>query len=394
MSADNYNEYDNILDSLKAKTFKNSITSKDFQDPRKIFHHMDRVYDLWKKGDTVPVHMTIGLTNYCQHKCPWCYINFDQAGANSKRSGAGDELRTAINADDQLIKAILDAKKMGLKAVTIVGDGEPTLHKKFVEYSYALRKSGLDLGAFSNMSFKKESIFQAFADNFFFVRCSLDSANSEYHKQSHGADDFDLIINNLNKLVEIKKMKGSPFPVIGIQYVTSRDNFMDLPVAAKLYKDMGVDYMSIKPMYKNELNINHKENDLSFEEVLPFMKEAESYSSADFKVYAKYNQFIETLGRKTNDGIYYKKCLATPLSPYLDENGNIEMCGNLKGRGFTLGNIYKSTFKEIWDSSHRQSCLNKIDLNKCPAGCKLDPLNKVLWDALYPDKEKIHPNFT
>ena len=70
------------------------------------------------------------------------------------------------------------------------------------------------------------------------------------------------------------------------------------------------------------------------------------------------------------------------------------MCGNLKGRGFTLGNIYKSTFKEIWNSSHRQSCMNKIDLNKCPAGCKLDPLNKVLWDALYPDEEKTHPNFT
>ena len=74
-------------------------------------------------------------------------------------------------------------------------------------------------------------------------------------------------------------------------------------------------------------------------------------------------------------------------------NGNVEMCGNLK-EGFTMGNIYKNSFKEIWQSKQRKSCINKIDLTKCPTGCKLDPLNKVLWDNFTDkDKEKIHTNF-
>ena len=102
---------------------------------------------------------------------------------------------------------------------------------------------------------------------------------------------------------------------------------------------------------------------------------------------------METLGRKTNNAVYYKKCLATPLSPYLDENGNVEMCGNLKGRGFTLGNIYEQSFADIWFSEHRKKCLAKIDLYKCPAGCRLDPLNKTLWDTLHPDTQVVHPNF-
>jgi radical SAM protein with 4Fe4S-binding SPASM domain len=389
-----YDEYGNILKSLESKAFRNTPDMEDFQDSRKIFHHIDRVHDLWKTGDTVPVHMTVGLTNYCQHKCPWCYINYDQAGANSKRSGSGDPSKKAINADDKLINAVLDAQKMGLKAVTLVGDGEPTLHKKFAEYSYKLKESGLDLGLFSNMSFNKEEVFQAFFDNFFFVRCSLDSANAEYHKETHGSDDFDLIIDNIKRVVALKKDKKTLFPIIGIQYVTSRGNYKDLPYAVQLYKEIGVDYLTIKPMYKNILNPLHKENDLTFEEVQPMMKRAEAVADKKFKVYAKYSQFIETLGRQTNDGIYYKKCYATPISPYLDENGNVEMCGNLKGRGFTLGNIYESSFKEIWESQHRQDCLNKIDLNKCPAGCKLDPLNKVLWDTFNPDEKRVHPNFT
>ena len=389
-----YSEYSNILESLQSRAFRNTPNMKDFQDSRKVFHHIDRVHDLWKTGDTVPVHMTVGLTNYCQHKCPWCYINYDQAGANSMRSGSGDPDKKTINADEGLINAVLEAREMGLKAVTLVGDGEPTLHKRFADYSYTLRQAGLDLGLFSNMGFNREDVFQAFFDNFFFVRCSLDAANAAYHKETHGGDDFDLIIDNIKRIVALKKAKNTFFPIIGIQYVTSRGNYRDLPLAAQLYKELGVDYLTIKPMYKNILNPLHKENDLAFEEVLPLMKEAEAFADDHFKVYAKYSQFIETLGRKTNDGIYYKKCVATPLSPYLDENGNVEMCGNLKGRGFTLGNIYQNSFKEIWHSQHRKNCLNKIDLSQCPAGCKLDPLNKVLWDAFHPDEKRMHPNFT
>ena len=382
-----------VSEGIDQGLIKNKPNLRDFQDSKKIFIHHDRVQQLRDTGDTVPVHLTVGLTNYCQHKCPWCYINFDQAGANSQRSGAGDADRKAINADDRLIEAVLEAKDLGLKAITFVGDGEPTLHKKFAQYAQRLSESGLDLGIFSNLSTRKKEVLDAISRHFFFVRCSLDSANADYHKRSHGTDDFDLIINNIRYLVKQKRDNGHVSPVIGIQYVTNRDNFMDLPDAAELYRDLGVDYMTIKPMYKNELNVAHKDNDLTFEEVQPFMMRAEKKATQDFKVYAKYSQFMETLGRKTNNAVYYKKCLATPLSPYLDENGNVEMCGNLKGRGFTLGNIYEQSFADIWFSEHRKRCLAKIDLYKCPAGCRLDPLNKTLWDTLHPDTQVVHPNF-
>jgi MoaA/NifB/PqqE/SkfB family radical SAM enzyme len=105
----------------------------DFQDPRKVFHHLDRLHELQSTGDTRPIHMTIGLTNYCNHKCPWCYINWHQAGRASERSGAGDRKQKAINANWRLIEAVREARDIGLKAVTIVGDGEPTLHNRFVE---------------------------------------------------------------------------------------------------------------------------------------------------------------------------------------------------------------------------------------------------------------------
>ena len=358
---------------------------------KKIFRHLKNIYELYTTGDTTPVHMTIGFTNYCQHKCPWCYINWQQAGRNSERSGAGDKDRKAINADERLIAAVKEAVDLGLKAVTIVGDGEPTMHKKFSNYLDQLKSFGLDIGLFTNFSFNKEIIFNSILENCFFIREAW-TQQKKYHDKSHGNNDFDLVIKNIEKMV--KKRGGNKFPIIGIQYVTNSENYKDLPYAANFYKNLGVNYLTIKPMLKNDLNIAHKINDLSFKEVFPYMKKAEEIQDENFNVYAKYSQFIELLGRKTNNGVYYKKCQATPLSPYLDEDGNVEMCGNLKGRGFTMGNIYKNSFKEIWQSKQRKSCINKIDLTKCPTGCKLDPLNKVLWDNFTDkDKEKIHTNF-
>ena len=364
---------------------------EDFQNPLKIFHHSDRIQELHATGDTRPIHMTIGLTNYCNHKCPWCYINWNQSGAQSKRSGAKGSVKKAINADERLTEAIAEAKEMGLKAVTIVGDGEPTLHIRFLEMFEGIAALGLDIGIFTNMSIRKPKVIESLARNCFFVRCSIDAASAEVHAGSHGAEDFDLVISNLKALLRIRGKRK--YPIVGVQFVTNQWNWRQLPEGAKFYRDIGVDYLTIKPAYKNELNPSHPENELVLEEVVPLMREAQSYTTDTYKVYAKYPQFEEVLEYKTNDGRYYKKCQATPLSPYLDEDGNVEMCGNLKGQGFTMGNIYDSSFQDIWNSRERQGCLNRIDLSKCPAGCKLDPLNKVLWDALCPEEERVHPNF-
>ena len=107
-------------------------------------------------------------------------------------------------------------------------------------------------------------------------------------------------------------------------------------------------------MYKNELNPNHEMNYLKNEEIIPFLKEAKKEEDENFRVYMKISQFKEVLEKSYNDGVYYKKCNATPLSPYLDEDGSVELCGNLKGKGFKLGNVNERSFKDIWFSEERK----------------------------------------
>ncbi|MEO5375123.1 MAG: radical SAM protein [Alphaproteobacteria bacterium] len=363
----------------------------DFQDARKVFHHIDRIHELWSAGDTRPVHMTIGLTNYCNHRCSWCYINWSQAGSASERSGAGDRRRRAVNASPRLIEAVAEARALGLKAVTIVGDGEPTLHPDFAGIVARLAGVGLDVGLFSNFAMTDPSAIEAMARHCFFVRASIDAATADMHLRTHGTDDFETVVDNVRRLVA--RRGTARRPVIGVQFVTNQWTYRQLPDAARLYRELGVDYMSIKPAYKNVLNPAHPDNEIDNRVVFDLMREAERLATPRFKVYAKYPQFREVVEYKTNDARHYARCLATPLSPYLDEDGNVEMCGNLKGRGFTMGNVHEASFEEVWRSARRHDCLARINLFQCPSGCRLDPVNKALWSSFHPDEERTHPNF-
>ena len=49
----------------------------------------------------------------------------NQSGQQSKRSGTNKPPPKPIQADLKIVEALREAKEMGLKAVTIVGDGEP-----------------------------------------------------------------------------------------------------------------------------------------------------------------------------------------------------------------------------------------------------------------------------
>ena len=333
-----------------------------FQNPLKVFHHTQRIHELRSTGDTRMVHMTVGLTNYCNHKCPWCSVNWKQAGRASERSGAGKPNRKPVNASPRLIEAIGEARDMGLKAVTIVGNGEPTLHPDFAEILGRLGNMGLEIGLFTNMSVKGRGIPEALVQHCFFIRASIDAATSETHRYSHGAGDFDRVVANLRSVLELRGDARRPF--VGVQYVTSHRNVNELPDAARFFREVGVDYLSIKPAYKVRLNVAHPENKLGREQAFAAMREAEGQSTAAYKVFAKYPQFEEVIGHKTNDGRYYRQCLATPLAPYLDEDGTVEMCGNLKGHGFSMGNIHQASFQEIWSSKRRRDCLGRIEVER------------------------------
>lgn len=367
----------------------------------KIFFHIDHLHRFLTTGDTYPVHITIGLTDYCNHNCVWCYSAYSTHVGYIVDDGGTlvevDKRKKDLVIDkDVLLDFLRQAKEKGLKAVSVVGSGEPLLHPQSTAILEEIGKMGVDFGIYSNGSKISDRQIKVITNYGTFFRFSVDAAEwKTYAKLHRGVANLDETFNNIRRLLGARRKKGKRLPTIGAQYLVSQLNDGEILKFAELMRDIGVDYVAYKPMMSNPINIDRVQNKLRFKDVLPKLEKVQKYETEAFKVYSKIEQFRDCLaGRQYNGTVYYSQCLGHAFSPSLYANGNLYLCVNMEGRKeFILGNIYQSTFKEIWHSEQRKQAIKKIDLHhKCPAACRMDPLNKILWEVIHPDPE-THPNF-
>jgi len=369
---------------------------------KKIFFHIDKLYEYINTGDTYPIHMLVGLTDYCNHNCLWCYTA--HSTHNRCILSNGDNLNSfhkKLNDrtidPDVFLKFLFEAKNKGLKAVTIAGSGESLLHPDSAYIMQEIAKLKLDFGIFSNGQILNDEQLKVIAKHATFFRFSLDASDPMNYKQLHGdSANFDQTIENIKSLLIDRNNLRKPLPTIGAQFLLSHLNVDYVISFTKLMQRLGIDYVNIRPLFYNPINVDRVKNKLSIDIALNKLKEAKQCETKNFIVYDKGGeQFQSGWGKQQfNEANSYQKCMSHQFSPALFANGNIYICSSLAGyKEFIMGNIYKSSLKEIWSSNQRQNAIASIDLHKkCPVRCQFDPLNKIIWGITNPSPES-HPNF-
>ena len=118
-----------------------SNPSEIFNPQAKLLANLDRFTEWKKTGDTIPVSTEISWSNACNAKCPWCfYVNH-----------AGKQRHSADFIDAEVMKrALTEMREAGVRAVTLTGGGEPTIHPKFEEMTEHAHNLGFRLGIFTN----------------------------------------------------------------------------------------------------------------------------------------------------------------------------------------------------------------------------------------------------
>jgi GTP 3',8-cyclase len=344
----------------------------------KVFFHNDRIAELLDTGDCFPIQGIFGITNSCNHRCVWCYPVY-----------IGKTRETIHYADTAKFKKFLfDCKGLGMKSYMLVGSGEPTLHRDFCEILDYSKEIGLETGLYTNgYELKDADKMAAALRNCTYVKISLDAATSETHEKLHCVKGhFPTIMKNLEQMVQ---QRTGSFPTIGVQIATNKDNCHELPLLASLCLKLGVDYLSIKPVYSDIIAQHQQEKIFDEEKIRGFMEEAESFTTDSFSVYAKYEQFEDALQSVNNNAAEYDTCLGTPFILFADGDGSVYICPN---RTHKFGNYLETGIEEIWKGPQRRQVIEAIDLHQCPAGCHLHPLNKILSDIKNPEPG-LHPNF-
>jgi len=347
-------------------------------DSHKLIYHVPRV-NKWLQGKNVyPIYIEIGLFAGCNQRCIFCAFDFLK-------------YKPYVLNEEALKKFILEATKRGVKSIMYAGEGEPLLHKDAVDIIVFTKKAGIDVSVTTNgVIFDKEMAKKSLGYLSWF-RVSLNAATRENYSIIHNTakEDFNIVINNLKNAVKVRD-KNRYSCTIGVQFLLIPQNYKEVAILAGILSDVGVDYLVIKPYSQHPLSINKINPKFKYSSSLFLEKKLKRYKKNNFQIIFR-RHGIEKLEEERP----YKLCLGLPFITYMAATGDIYPCSLFLGKkDFIFGNICQESFKNIWEGKRRKRIMQmlqtKWDIKNCRRGCRVDEINRYLWELKNPS---THVNF-
>ena len=339
-------------------------------DGHKLCFHQDRIKD-WLAGKRIaPITIDMALTRSCNYKCVYCY-------------GMLQENKRQVLTKKILFDFLDDAAEIGVKAISLVSDGESMCSPHFYDFITYAKKKGLDIAVGTNGSILKKEKLKDMLSALTYLRFNMSAGEPKRYARIMGCkeEDFHRVCETVRECVRLKK--ENKFGVtIGLQMVLMPDFKDQVIPLTKLGKELGVDYLVIKHCSDDEnssIGIDYSK----YDEMIGLLKEAESYSTDKYLVKAKWSKILSGGKRK------YTQCYGPPFIIQLSGSGLVAPCGMLfadKYRKFHIGNIAEKRFKDIWKSDRYWEVMDLIASDKfnaqtdCGTLCLQHKVNEFLWD--------------
>lgn len=345
-----------------------ALTEKLILDDTKIFWHKDRV-DAWLKGERIaPITIDMALTRACNYACNFCYATMQE-----------NERKTITK--DTMTRFIDDCADLGVRGISLVSDGESTLHPAF-EHSITYGNSrGISMAVGSNGYLMSEERIRAVLPSLTYFRVNITAGQPERYKQIMGVKDgfFEKVCENIKMMAKIKKEQNLKC-TIGMQMVLMPEYEDQIMPLAKLGKELGADYLVIKHCSDNEdgeLGVDYN----GYAKLYGVLKEAEAESTAEYQVSVKWSK-IGDKGRRD-----YQRCYGPPFLLQISGSGLVAPCGmlfNEQYKKFHIGNIVTESFKEMlsgdryWEVIDYLASENFNAQSMCGSLCLQHKVNQTL----------------
>lgn len=348
-------------------------------DSHKLMYHPDRVSN-WIKGKQIyPIYMEVSPAGSCNHRCIYCGLDFMKYQARF--------LDTLI-----FKKRLAEMGRLGVKSIMYAGEGEPFLHKDIADIIMTTNKSGIDAAVTTNGVLFNEKMAELTLPYLSWIKISINAAKAATYARIHRTvpQDFDKVIRNMAYAAKIRRKSGYSC-TLGMQIILLPDNYKEVALLAKKAKAIGMDYLVVKPYSQHLLSKTRIFKDIKYERYLDLSEKLKKLNNKYFNVIFR----MHTMRKWDEPERNYKHCLGLPFWAYIDAGGNVWACSMyLTSKRFCLGNIYKDSFKDIWES-RKHSRLNcwaagQLNTQRCRVNCRMDEINRHLWDLTHPSK---HVNF-
>lgn len=284
--------------------------------------------------------------------------------------------------------ALQSMAENGVKSIMFAGEGEPLLHKNIDRFVSDAHGFGLDV-AFTTNGVLLDKLFPVL-DKIKWIKVSLNAGDKETYAKVHQTKeaDWDRVWGNLSSARKIQP-KGT---AMGIQCVVLPDNISSLPSLVQMAKEIGLDYVVLKPYSQHKSSDSKRYAELTYDKaVVDTFKELEAQSTPETQIIARTNAISSW-----NSGAHeYNKCLSTPFFwAYVMATGDVYSCSAyLLDDRFNMGNINTHSFKDIWEGPKRENhieFMKTLDISGCRLNCRMNQVNKYL-DML--ERSNLHKNF-
>ena len=329
----------------------NAIKTKEgnlILDSHKLSYHFERV-KAWENGEKIaPVCVDMALTRACGAMCSFCY-----AMVQEPQERASIKTKDALNLLD-------DFSEIGVKAVSLISDGESTLSKAYVPFIQHASKIGIDVGNATNgWEFEKEKVDQVLP-HLTWVRFTVAAGTPEGYskimfKSEKETSVFERAMKNIKYAVDLKN-KLNLKVTLGIQMVLLPEFKDEIIPFSKLALDLGVDYGVIKHCSDDEfgtLGVDYSK----YEDMYDLLKKAENLSNEKTKIIVKWSK-IKDKGIPTYNRFYGPQFLLQ-----ISGSGLVAPSGmffNARYSKFHMGNFAEERIKDIFNSSRYKEIMDYL----------------------------------
>lgn len=346
-------------------------------DSTKLALHRERV-EAWRKGEHVaPITIDMALTQKCSYSCTFCYAGLQQNPQSPVEWPIYERF-------------LEDCAEIGVKAISLVSDGESTENPDFLKFVKKARALGIDIACGTN-GLKLLDI-ETLLECLTYLRINFNAADPARYAAIMGASAhaYRRVVSNIHEMVRIKRQRRLDC-TIGLQMVLMPEYADQVIPLALLARQMGVDYLVIKHCSDDEqgrLGVDYAWYRSEIAQDL--FRAAEALSTEGFNVQAKWTKF------KTGRDRRYAQCFGTPLLLQMSGSGVVAPCGsffNARYQRFHIGDIKTARFKDIWNSEEYRRVMAYVSSKdfdprkQCATLCLQDKVNEALWDWVKEGKD-------
>ncbi|MCZ7586334.1 MAG: radical SAM protein [Deltaproteobacteria bacterium] len=292
------------------------------------------------------------VENRCNEDCIYCNIH-----AKGRRPGA--EFLKGRLPFDVYKRQVDDLARMGTDGVTILANGEPTVHPNFIEMIEYAKAKGLRVNFFTNGLLLKPDIARrvvdAGCDEMF---CTVSGATADVFLKLHPKQkpaEYDLLMNNLRYLHEYRRERGSTFPRTLAVHVMTRANAHELVPMAEQAAWLGFDSLRPQLIRVDEHNFPMALRPDDRERMMRDLPRCKEICAENgIELWPPFEAMVataeETPDNWTPDEFLEDGCPIGWALGLAKANGDLSLCCVVK----PLGNLSEGSIGELWHGEEYQ----------------------------------------